>query len=59
MTLEESDRISCREHFCHWCVTGYSWSNQIYVGSFLGPAGVIIGKVVNEGDYPRYTLSDL
>ena len=47
------------EHFCHWCVTGYSWSNQIYVGSFLGPAGVIIGKVVNEGDYPRYTLSDL
>lgn len=47
------------EHFCHWCCTGRSWSNQIYAGSFLGPVGVILGKIVNEGDYKRYTLQDL
>lgn len=47
------------EHFCHWCCTGRSWSNQIYAGSFLGPVGVILGKIVNEGDYKRYHLSDL
>ena len=47
------------EHFCHWCCTGRSWSNQIYVGSFLGPVGVILGKIANEGDYKRYRLQDL